>query len=96
MIYSFHHEAEAEFKDAVEFYDEREAGLGDNFEREVLATIERILLHPNSWPRITLRTHRCLCNKFPYSIVYGKAGDEIVIYAVMHQSREPGYWTDRL
>lgn len=34
-------------------------------------------------------------NRFPYSLIYGIEGDEIVIIALAHQSREPGYWADR-
>lgn len=46
MRYSFHPEAETEFFNAIEYYEEREEGLGYDFAVEVYSTIERILAHP--------------------------------------------------
>lgn len=70
MIQSIHPEAEREFEAAANFYNEREEGLGDDFSEEVFATIDRIIEFPNSWPRSSYRTRRCLCNRFPYSVIY--------------------------
>jgi hypothetical protein len=39
---------------------------------------------------------RCLAHIFPYAILYTIEADYILIVAVMHLSREPGYWKDRL
>ena len=96
MSHSIHPEAEAEFEAAAEFYNEREEGLGDDLYDEVFATIDRIIEFPNSWPGYSYRTRRCLCNRFPYSIIYRVAENRVAIYAVAHQSRKPGYWKDRL
>lgn len=96
MTYSFHPAAESEFEGAVEFYDECEEGLGDDFEQEVFATISRIIKYPDAWPRHSHRSRRCLCNRFPYSIIYRHTDAKVTIYAVMHQKRKPGYWKDRL
>ena len=32
---------------------------------------------------------------FPYSVLYRPNTDEIVIVAVAHRRRRPGYWLDR-
>ncbi len=96
MSHSIHPEAEAEFEAAAEFYNEREEGLGDDLYNEVFATIDRIIEHPNAWPRYSHRTRRCFCNRFPYSVIYRNTDFEITIYAIAHQSRKPGYWKDRL
>jgi len=95
MNFSFHHEAEAEFKQAIDFYEHCEPGLGESFAAEVYAVIRRVLQFPESWPKFSHRSRRCLCNRFPFTIVYRVIGSEIVIYAVMHQKRRPGYWKDR-
>jgi len=96
MTFSFHPEAESEFVAAQDFYDDREFGLGNIFLKEVYGTIYRIVRFPNSWPRYSLRTRRCLCDRFPYSIIYRHTDAEVTIYAVAHQSRKPGYWKKRL
>jgi plasmid stabilization system protein ParE len=35
-------------------------------------------------------------DRFPYSIIYVVREPRLVIVAVMHQHREPGYWRDRM
>jgi plasmid stabilization system protein ParE len=96
MSRSIHPEAEREFAAAADFYDAREEGLGQRFSDEVFATIDRIIEFPDSWPRSSHRTRRCLCNRFPYSVIYRHADETVTIYAVAHQSRKPGYWKDRI
>lgn len=96
MTFSFHPEAEREFDAARDFYDDCEFGLGRVFLDEVHGTIGRILRFPDSWPRSSHRTRRCLCNRFPYSVIYRNDKNEITIYAVAHQKRKPGYWKERL
>ncbi len=39
---------------------------------------------------------RILLNRFPYQLIYRFEGDEIVIYAVAHQKRRPGYLRKRV
>jgi hypothetical protein len=39
MTFSFHSEAEEEFKAAIDYYEDREAGLGYDFTAEVFTTI---------------------------------------------------------
>lgn len=52
MTFSFHPEAEIEFVKAVEYYENCERGLGEDFALEVYSTIEHILTHPVAWPVI--------------------------------------------
>ena len=39
---------------------------------------------------------RCLTRRFPYALLYTIEADYILILAVMHGSREPGYWRHRI
>ena len=96
MRYSFHPAAETEFVKAVEYYEEREEGLGHDFAVEVYATIERILAHPQAWPVIEEDIRRSLVRRFPYGILYAEDEDEIFVVAVMHLHREPDYWKRRI
>jgi len=50
MNYSFHPEAEKEFHSAIEYYEERQKGLGRDFAREVLNAIQDIITNPKTWP----------------------------------------------
>ena len=48
MSFSFHPEAEAEFHDAVDYYERCQSGLGLDFAIEVYSTIENIIAYPEA------------------------------------------------
>ena len=91
----FHPEARAEFEDAVAYYEARSPGLGLDFADEVAAAVERVLLHPPAWPSLDTNIRRCQTRRFPFGILYCEEDDTILILAVMHLHRRPGYWRDR-
>ncbi|MFB3820344.1 MAG: type II toxin-antitoxin system RelE/ParE family toxin, partial [Candidatus Methylomirabilales bacterium] len=41
------------------------------------------------------KQRRVVVARFPYSIVYREDAESIVIVAVAHQRRRPGYWRGR-
>ena len=96
MRYAFHPEARLEYREAAAFYEARRPGLGAAFTREVEAAIERVLEAPERWRLIEQDVRRCLTHTFPYGILYTTEDDFILIIAVAHGSREPGYWRRRL
>lgn len=96
MRYAFHPEAETEFVRAVEYYEEREEGLGLDFAVEIYSAIERILAHPKAWPVLEDDIRRSLVRRFPYGLLYAEEEDKIFITAVMHLHREPDYWKHRM
>jgi plasmid stabilization system protein ParE len=93
--YSFHPEAEAEFVQAIEYYEECEAGLGYDFAVEVYSAIERTMAYPKAWPIIEEDIRRSLVRRFPYGILYAEEDEELFIVAVMHLHRDPDYWKHR-
>jgi len=95
MKYSFHPDAEQEFLQAVDYYNECEEELGIEFAKEIYTTIQRILSFPNAWSLFSKNTRRCLANRFPYGVIYRISGDEIYIIAIMQLHREPSYWKNR-
>ncbi len=96
MKYAFHPEAEAEFLDAIDYYEECEPGLGYDFAIEVHASIKSILSFPIAWAILEDDIRRCQTKRFPYGIVYSQDGAMIFILAVMHLHRAPDYWKDRV
>jgi hypothetical protein len=69
MTFSFHPGAEEEFRAAIEYYEDREAGLGYDFSFEVFTAMENVVAHPLAWPVIEGDIHRCLVNRFPYCVL---------------------------
>ena len=92
---NLHDSAEEELKAAIAYYEECEPGLGDEFFEEVLRGIEQIRQQPNAWPTIYQNFRRYLINRFPYALVYRMSHNKLVILAVAHTSRRPGYWRKR-
>jgi len=96
MIHYFEAHARQEFDDAIEYYDGISPQLGTDFIDAVERLISRILSFPEACPEVLIPMRRCRVKRFPYGIVYRLGKDEIEILAVMHFSREPNYWVDRL
>jgi plasmid stabilization system protein ParE len=92
---SFHPAAEQEYLEAVDYYEEREPGLGSEFAAELVSAVERILSHPQAWPVIDAGVRRALLRRYPYGVMYAIQDDTIFILAVMHLHRSPGYWKPR-
>jgi toxin ParE1/3/4 len=96
MTHDFHPEARLEYLEAACFYESRRSGLGAAFTIEVEGTIRRILEGPERCRLIEQDVHTCRTRTFPYSILYTIESDSVLIVAVMHLRREPGYWRNRL
>ncbi|MEB3339938.1 type II toxin-antitoxin system RelE/ParE family toxin [Okeania sp.] len=96
MKYIFHPAALTEYSEAVEFYAERRVEIAQKFINAVENTIFKIVEYPTRWPAIDQDIRRCLIQKFPYGIIYTIEDNFILILAVMHCSRKPGYWKDRV
>jgi plasmid stabilization system protein ParE len=93
---AFHPEAILEFEEAVNFYRQRGRYLGSRFAREVQKAIARVTANPERWRILEDNVRRCLVNVFPYSVLYTIETDHVLIAAIMHHKREPGYWRRRL
>ncbi len=95
MKHRFHPEARFEFREDALFYESRRAGLGRRFRDAVRDAIASIVTDPLRWPLFEVGTQRCILQRFPYAIIYLVEHDTVFIVAVMHCSREPGYWHER-
>jgi plasmid stabilization system protein ParE len=89
--------AELEYSEAITFYlSEHSPQSAERFEREVDSALEAILQNPLLYSLVDFNVRAKSLKYFPYSILYSVDGDEIVVLAIAHQSRKPGYWRDRL
>ena len=71
------------------------AGLGKSFASEVQRTVLLIRQFPDAGSPAGTSRRRVLVPRFPYAIVYRRDPDSVVILAVAHQRRRPGYWRGR-
>lgn len=88
--------AQQELDDAVVWYEHQQPGLGLQFLDEIDRAIKRIVTYPKSCAEIEDGIRRCLIKRFPYGLIYGIDNDVLVIIAVSHLHRKPGYWYNRI
>ena len=72
MNFAFHPEAEEEFNEAIEYYEEIEPGIGYDFALEVYSTIQRSVEFPKAWAIIEGEVRRSLVSRFPYGVLYSE------------------------
>ncbi len=87
--------AQAELDEAIDWYAEQAPGLGAAFLLETLKALKLIEHYPQAWHPLTTEIRRCRLKRFPYSVVYTLDADGILVLAVAHQHRKPGYWRNR-
>jgi len=95
MRYEFHPEALAEYEAAVLYYAERDPAVASRFVATIEDAIDRIVDTPTRWRPLDEDIRRCLTKVFPYGILYTIEPECVLILAVMHCSRHPGYWKHR-
>ena len=90
-------EAETEIVEAAGWYEDRLTGLG----LEVLAAVDRAFSEIAEAPErfsVWKKDHsyrRRLVRRFPYVVFYEVDADRVIIWAVAHARRRPGYWISR-
>ncbi len=88
--------AEAELRDAVEYYERSRAGLGCGFREAVEDLLDRIRQFPQAYPLgVDQKTRKARLFRFPFSVFYVERDDDIWVAAVAHHKRRPGYWSAR-
>lgn len=88
-------EAEREIEEALRWFHEIDPVLATAFKLDLDRALARALHQPLAWPLHLRGTRRVLFDRFRYAVVYRARDDELLVVAVMHQSRRPGYWRGR-
>jgi len=93
----FSEPASKELAEAVRWYETRRAGLGAELFDAVVTTLTLIETNPEIGQTTSTdgQTRRARVARFPYQVVYRLRPTEIVIVAIAHLKRRPGYWKNR-
>ena len=98
--YGFHPEALFEYAEATKYYlHEASARVADRFVTAVEAAIATLIDDPTRWRVIEEpEIRRYVFSRFSFVIYYRWEShrERVTIYAVIHCSREPGYWHHRI
>lgn len=81
---------------AYSWYEARRLGLGEEFLSEVDASIAYIRRTPEANSASHEQYRRCLVRRFPYAIFYDYSEPKVTVYAVLHTSRNPDKWRERV
>lgn len=87
--------AEDEFADALMWYSERNLSAATEFDNEVDRAIQLISTAPDPYPAFDERHRYYLLRRFPFTVIYRIEAATIVVVAIAHTSRTPGYWRTR-
>ena len=89
-------ETELDIVESYAWYEGLRTGLGEEFLSCVDACIEAILRTPTLHGMIHENYRRGLVRRFPYSVFYEHSGGVLTVYGVIHNSRDPDKWRERL
>jgi len=85
-----------EAKEARAWYAERDPAVATRFLiafDEVLARITAVPGVGSTWPGLS-ELRRSPLVGFPYWVIYEDSATVVLVVAVAHQKRRPGYWVD--
>ena len=88
-------EARLDIEEAFDWYLERSSRAAEGFLHEVEGGIALVVESPTVWPEYVASTRKYQLRRYPFNVVYQEVGDTIVIVAIAHQKRLPGYWMGR-
>ena len=87
--------ARAEFLHEVRYYDAVRPGTGKKFREAVDAVFARIVQSPEAGRLDERDCRRFRVKGFPFSVVYREQSQEVVVFAIRNDARNPGYWLER-
>jgi plasmid stabilization system protein ParE len=87
--------AQRELNEAADFYDAEDPGLGGVFLDAIKRAIKQTQAFPESSPISLAPVRTKVLSAFPFSVIYWVTDDAIIVLAVAHHHRQPGYWRGR-
>ena len=91
-----HDGARNDFDEAVDWYIRRSVGAAIGFIASVDDAIDRISADPERFAPSIAGCRSCSLRKYPFRLVYRVEDVRLIIIAVAHAKRRPGYWHNRL
>ena len=101
MRVRIHSGAAADLTSAGDWYEKQLPGLGLEFAEETGRALDAIAEAPATWPPWpgvdeSSAVRRFLLARFPFAVGYTVKADEVIVLAIAHLRRRPGYWLERL
>jgi plasmid stabilization system protein ParE len=87
--------ARLDFDDSFAWYAERSVGAAIGFASAVDEAIDKVTAEPSRFPSTHGGCRYCSLNRYPFRIVFRDEPDRLVVVALAHAKRSPGYWRGR-
>ena len=88
--------AEQDYEASLLWYAERSRRAAKEFEIEFARALDVISKSPEDYPLADDRHRFYLLKRYPFQVIYRRiSDDQLLIVAVVHASRRPGYWSSR-
>ncbi len=92
MRVEYHPLTVSDLNDAVVYYDQQRAGLGEELRSEVYAAIARIRANSSQYAVVEQEIRRCFVHRFPYSVLFRLINEDAIrILIIRHHRRHPGF-----
>jgi len=93
--YRFLPPAEEEMTEASLYYETASSGLGQDFPDDLQRTVAAVREYSVIGQPAGRGFRQTPFRRFPFLLIYVEVKEDIVVVAVAHQRRRPGYWGGR-
>ncbi len=93
--FRFRPEVPEDLQEACRWYEDKRAGLGEEFLAEVHGTLLRIEKDPELYVTSHHDIRSARLHRFPYLVHYRLLRDTILVLAIMYGGRDPTTWQNR-
>ena len=87
--------ARIDFDEAFDWYATRSPMAALRFIDAVDASLSRIQSNVSTFAFVDRVHQQCPVERFPFRLIFQRYDSEIVIVAIAHAKRQPGYWHGR-
>ena len=87
--------AEQDYAESLSWYAQRSESAALGFEAEFGRAIRLICETPRRFPQCDGLHRFYLMRRYPFQVIYRETSRGVLIVAVAHAKRHPGYWRDR-
>lgn len=87
--------AEADYQEALAWYQARSLQAAAGFEAAMEVALGRIADEPEGWPLCDDRHRFYILRRFPYSIIFRVLAEDVLVVAVAHSRRSSSFWHGR-
>ncbi|MBA2562893.1 MAG: type II toxin-antitoxin system RelE/ParE family toxin, partial [Chitinophagaceae bacterium] len=89
-------EASVDIKEITTWYKNISPLLAIRLVSQLYDGFDKIITSPDAWFNLTKKVKRYRLQGFPYLILFFKEADNIVVFAVIHEKRNPKIWKSRI